>query len=309
MLKYYNIYGDEKMYFNASKRQLIIISFLWSMLILVLCGCNNSSSNLDTISQAPSNSTLSSDNTVNSSQQEVSSKGTVSNSGSILEENLNKQNESINSTDIDPNSDFSFLNNSVFVGDSVSLKLKNYVTAKRKSNSSFFGNAKFLTAGSLGATNALWEISDKSVHPLYQGKKMKIEDSVSASGAKKVYIMLGMNDIGAYSVDESAKNMSTLLSNIKDKSPNITIIVQSVTPMIKQRQLKNLNNSNIEKYNQKIKQICESTGYKFLDVASVMKDSEGNLPASYCSDPEGLGVHFTDSACQVWINYILQNKL
>ena len=55
----------------------------------------------------------------------------------------------------------------VFIGDSISLKLYYYVLAQRQSNSSFLGKAEFLTASSLSASNALWEVSDESVHPSY----------------------------------------------------------------------------------------------------------------------------------------------
>ena len=50
--------------------------------------------------------------------------------------------------------------------------------------------------------------------------------------------------------------------------------------------------------------MCEQNGYTYLDVASVMKDSEGNLKREYCSDPDNMGVHFTDEGCKVWIDYL-----
>ena len=38
--------------------------------------------------------------------------------------------------------------------------------------------------------------------------------------------------------------------------------------------------------------------------AVVTGDGEGYLPTAYCSDPQGMGIHFTDTACQVWIDYL-----
>ncbi len=35
--------------------------------------------------------------------------------------------------------------------------------------------------------------------------------------------------------------------------------------------------------------MCEQNGYIYLDVASVMKDDEGNLKREYCSDPDNMG--------------------
>ncbi|WP_277668479.1 GDSL-type esterase/lipase family protein [Caproiciproducens galactitolivorans] len=199
----------------------------------------------------------------------------------------------------------SYLDDAVFIGDSVTLKLKNYVTIKRKSNPGYFGKAQFLAAGSMGSGNALKPLKSDSIHPSYNGKKALLEDSVAAMGAKKVYIMLGANDLGLYGVDKSAENMAKLLEKIKAKSPDTKIFVQSATPILKERQMKNLNNSNLVAYDNKLKELCKQRGYYFIDVASVMRDKEGNLPKEYCSDPDDLGIHFTDKACQVWIDYIL----
>lgn len=196
-----------------------------------------------------------------------------------------------------------FFNDAVFVGDSVSLRLTYYC----QSHKGVLGTSQFLTSGSLGSGNALEKISEDSVHPVYQGEKMLIEDGVKASGAKKVFIMLGMNDIGLYGVEDSVKNMETLVERILEKSPDVEIYIQSMTPMLKETQLKQLNNPNLDKYNQQLKALCEEKGYHFADVASVMKDEEGNLIPEYCSDPEGMGIHFTDAGAQAWIDYLIQN--
>ena len=205
--------------------------------------------------------------------------------------------------------DPSYLDDAVFIGDSVSLKLKNYVTAKRKTDVNFFGKARFLTAGSMGSGNALKPLSSSSIHPSYNGKKALLEDNVAEMGAKKVYIMLGINDIALYGVDDSVKNMAKLLENIKAKSPNVIIFVQSSTPIIKNMQMTSLNNPNLAAYDLALSKMCKEKGYNYVDVASVMRDSEGNLPLEYCSDPNVLGMHFTDKACEIWINYLLTHTV
>lgn len=203
--------------------------------------------------------------------------------------------------------DWSWFDDAVFVGDSISLKLTGYVTKMRQSQSDFLGKAQFLTAGSLGSGNALWEVSDESVHPLYQGTKMRLEDSIAACGAKKLYILLGMNDVGMYGVDGSVANMETLLKLILEKTPDLQIFVQSATPIHKGNEKKVLNNANLVLYNQGLREMCERNGWHYVDVASVLTDAEGYLPDSYCSDASGMGMHFTDAACQVWVDYLRQD--
>ena len=200
--------------------------------------------------------------------------------------------------------DWSWFDDAVFVGDSVSLKLKNYVTKMRQTDPDFFGKAQFLTSGSLGSGNALWDVSGESVHPSFRGEKMLLEDSIPLTGAKKVYIMLGTNDIGLYGIDGAIENMTTLLERILTNAPDVSIYIQSATPICQGAEKKNLNNANMELYDSKLQSLCEEKGYHFVDVASVMRDENGFLPLDYCSDPEGLGIHFTDLACEIWLNYL-----
>ena len=200
--------------------------------------------------------------------------------------------------------DWSWFDDAVFIGDSVSLKLKNYVTKMRQTDPEFFGKAQFLTSGSLGSGNALWEVSDKSVHPSFRGEKMPLEDSVPLTGAKKVYIMLGTNDIALYGIDDSVANMATLLERIQTNAPDVSIYVQSATPICEGAEKKNLNNENLTIYNEKLQAMCEEKGYAFVNVTSVMQDENGFLPRDYCSDPDGMGIHFTELACDIWMDYL-----
>ena len=127
--------------------------------------------------------------------------------------------------------------------------------------------------------------------------------------AKKIYIMLGMNDIALYGIDSSVQNMSKLIDRIRAKSSKAVIMMQSATPLIQQKQRKDLNNKNIYFYNQKLTELCKQKGCYFVDVAEVLRDKNGNLPLNYCSDPNDLGMHFTDTACQIWINYLLTHTI
>lgn len=196
----------------------------------------------------------------------------------------------------------SYFDNVAFVGDSVSLKLSYYAASTGD-----LGKAQFFTAGSLGCANALWEVSDESVHPSFQGTKMLVEDCIANSGASTLYIMLGMNDIGLYGIDDTIENYKTLLGKITAKSPQIKVVVQSMTPMTSTSTIlgQSLNNENIKIYNSRLSQMCSENGWAFVDVASVMYDAQGaNLNRDFCSDPDGLGVHFTEAGCEKWIEYL-----
>lgn len=196
-----------------------------------------------------------------------------------------------------------FFDNAVFVGDSVTLGLRNYVTSERNKGKECLGKATFLTAGSMGYSNTIQKIgASNSIHPKYKGKEMYIEDALALIKADKVFIMLGMNDFCIYSVKEGIGNAEKCIKKIKDKNPETEIYIQSVTPALRDRG--NFSNANIDKFNAALKELCEKSGCTYIDIASVMKDSKGALIKSYCSDPEGKGVHMTYEGCKAWINYL-----
>lgn len=196
--------------------------------------------------------------------------------------------------------DLSYFDDAVFIGDSVSLMLQYYCASTKA-----LGNAQFLCAGSLSPANALWNVSSQSVHPSYQGKKMLVEDGVAACGAKKVYIMLGINSLRG-GVDSTSQDLVTLIDRILAKSPDVSILVESVTPMAASSTIitDSLNNTKIQQYNDKMKSICEERGWYFINVAEALRDKDGYLPAAYCGDNNSMGIHFTYDGCKVWVDYL-----
>ena len=199
-----------------------------------------------------------------------------------------------------------FFNDAVFVGDSVSLKL-NYYVSDQRSYGDWLGSAKFLTSGSLGSGQALLEVSGESLHPTYQGQKLRIEDTIANIGAKKVFIMLGMNDIAVYGIEGSLDNYEALVEDILAKSPDAVIYAQTCTPMAVGCERSVLNNKNIVKYNNALKERCAENGWRYMDIYSVVVDADGFLKADYCSDPDEMGIHFTDAGCKAWVDYLMNN--
>lgn len=82
---------------------------------------------------------------------------------------------------------YTFFDDAVFVGDSVSLKLNLYVSAQRKNDNAFMGTAQFLTPGSYGTGNELKELgSNNSVHPSYNGTEMYLPMPLSNGCQKSI---------------------------------------------------------------------------------------------------------------------------
>ena len=200
--------------------------------------------------------------------------------------------------------DAAWFDDAVFVGDSVTLKLSYYC----EDHPEALSDTQFFCAGSLSYTNALWPLDDPdAVHPYYQGQTYLTEDCAKVTGAKKVFIMLGMNDIGLSGVDGAMENANTLIGNIKKNSPDVTFYIESVTPMIPSAEGDVLNNTKIRELDERLEQFANENGYQYLDLYHALADEDGCLPLEYCGDPDGQGIHFTDAACELWVQYLKEN--
>lgn len=194
--------------------------------------------------------------------------------------------------------DASYFDDAVFIGDSVSLSLTYY-----NMSSSCFGDATFLTSGSLSAGNALWSLDNpKSVHPTFRGQKVSLADGVAMSGKKKVYLMLGVNEIGWTGPQGSIDSLIAVVDTILAKSPDVMFYMQSVTPLSFDRGA--LNMKTVNEYNALLSELCRQRGWYYLDVASVFRNETGYLIPEYCSDLHDMGIHFNNEACKVWAEYL-----
>lgn len=187
----------------------------------------------------------------------------------------------------------SFFDDAVFIGDSVTLKLSYYAT-----DSGELGKAQFLVRGSYSVGHA----ANDSMLLTHRGSEMKIEDAVKATGAKKVFMMLGMNDIALYGIDQTIENWGKVVTRIRQTNPGVKIYIQSMTPIWTGGEKGSLNNENMDKYNSRLKAFAQDNDCVFIDIAPYMMDSTGGLATKYCSDSF---VHVTDAGAAAWVKVLL----
>lgn len=203
--------------------------------------------------------------------------------------------------------DDSYFNDAVFIGDSISYGFELYVTEKHANGETVLGEAQFLTSGSLSYGNSLWDVSDESVHPTYNGEKMKLEDAIAQIKPGKIFILLGTNDVALYGVEQTIANADTEISRMLEASPGAEIFIMSTTPKYSPAESNvdgALNNADIDALNVAMRQFAVEKGYNFMNIAPLFKDETGGLAADYCSDKEGMGIHFTSAAYDIWLDFL-----
>ncbi len=186
-----------------------------------------------------------------------------------------------------------YFSESVFIGDSVMYGFQLYCMRQEKG---YLGNPDFLVAESFSARWAMLPVTNKSVHPKYQGVKRSIWESIGMIKPKRVFFFFGLNDLGG-GLTNGYSNYLSVLKKMETDYPDIEINIVSTTPMYKGSEKKNLNNKNINGLNNKTKKYCELNGHYYFDIATHLKDEEGFLAKNYCSDRY---VHQTNSAYKVW---------
>ena len=191
-----------------------------------------------------------------------------------------------------------YFDDAVFVGDSITMGLRNYALSERARGNAILGGARFLCTGSYGLRAAAGDFNPSAVNLSYEGVEMALEDCLVKMDAGEVYLMLGMNDWAGASLPGSIEKYGVILDKIYAKNPDITVYIQFCTPITLSREAARLNNANTDKFNKAIVDLCAERGIDYVDVNAPMKDDDNALKREYASDGY---VHLNASGCEAWI--------
>ncbi|MEG0137810.1 MAG: GDSL-type esterase/lipase family protein [Bacilli bacterium] len=191
-----------------------------------------------------------------------------------------------------------YFSDSVFIGDNTISKFNSYLSTKPNG---FLGKPFILYDSKLSTNTLVSEVNEKSNHPVYNGTKMLVEDSVKLMGAKKVFINLGHNDILSSGINNTLSNYKTLISRIKTKNPNTKIFIINVGYMFKGTETKKMNNTLIRELNEKLKNSSATWGAIYIDMAHTMIESNGYLKEEFYSEESLL---INNLGYNVWVNVL-----
>lgn len=202
-----------------------------------------------------------------------------------------------------PTSEF---DGALFVGDSLTAQLETYVEEGAGSET-ILHDAIFLTSDNYSWGDAVDEL-DGGEGSLYlsdaeDASAVTLSAAIEQTGARKLYIQLGKEDLIYNDVATVTERAKTVLSALKSAYPSLEITVQSVTPMLEWIDYEGLSSTTIAEYNAEMKTYCAANNMGFADVAAFFTD--GYLPAEYCADPGQLCIHLNDAGCALWTSYLL----
>ena len=266
------------------------------IIILVLIGVftikssiKNSDSNLNIVLEDQT-TTLSNEN-INENKQQEDYVNNFQNEKQI--EHINNKTESKKSSKHEKQTvGKEYVDDALFIGDSRTVGISEYGDLN---NAIFFANTGM----------SVYNVFEKNVSVPQVGK-LKLEQLLTYKKFGKIYIMLGINELG-YNQEKTLKKYKDLLKFVQEKQSNAIIYIEANLHVTAERSNKDktINNININKINNEISQLADNEKIFFIDVNEKFDDENGNLSSNYTQD----NVHIYAKYYKEWSDWLSQNAV
>ena len=181
--------------------------------------------------------------------------------------------------------DASYFDDALFIGDSRMVGIRDYGTL---SNATYFCNVGL----------ASYKIDSEYI----DGNSFA--GILQAKQYGKVYIMLGINEVGN-SFEYTVNAYSSMINTIKQYQPNATIVILANLHVTAGAQTESISNERINYLNGSIAQFADNKTVFYLDINPVFDDADGNLR----SDATGDGVHVYANYYPTWCEWLCMNTV
>lgn len=191
-----------------------------------------------------------------------------------------------------------WFSDAVFIGDSRTEGLSLY--------SGILGST-FLCCKGISIFDVL-EDEDKII--FRDGTYYTILEALTLGSYSKVYISLGINELG-YNNDQAYEDAFVeLIAQVRAIQPDAVIYIQTIVPVNPDRALERgqadyVNNNRIADYNAILRKVTAQEQVVLLETAIALADEEGILPYDATSD----GVHFVRAWYELWRDYLLNHTV
>ncbi len=186
--------------------------------------------------------------------------------------------------------DTSYFDDALFIGDSRTVGLSEYGD---------LGNAEVVADSGMN----VHEIFDKNF-VTRSGEKKSLERILSENRFGKIYLMLGINELG-YDFDYTVAKYGKLVEKLQETQPDALIFLQANLHVTAGKSAASgiYNNENIDRFNQAVKQLADNRKLYYLDVNELFDDETGSLSEAYTADnAHVLGIYYAD-----WVEWLLEH--
>ena len=188
--------------------------------------------------------------------------------------------------------DMSYFDDALFIGDSRTEGFMMY---------SGVDNATYYAYKGLSVRTAF----TKNVIRAKDGSMTTVENALKQQSFGKVYIMLGINELGWPNTDVFIEEYSKLIDTVKATSPNAIIYIQLIMPVSEKKAGDAVyNNDNINRFNTLIKSMVKSKEVYYVDPGEAVS-ADGWLVSEATTD----GIHLNKDYCIKWRDYLMSHTV
>lgn len=189
----------------------------------------------------------------------------------------------------------------------------------------YFGDALFLgdsrvvgmyEYGGLGDIATFYASTGMTIYKLFnaaivelpgQDEKITVEEALQQQSFGKIYIMLGINEMGTGTVERFAETYKAAVEHLQELQPDAIIYIQAILKVTTARSAKGdyINNEGIEARNEAISQLADGKKIFYVDPNLAVCDEDGGMVKDYTSD----GVHLKARYISLWKEYLKDNAV
>ena len=186
----------------------------------------------------------------------------------------------------------SYFDNALFVGDSIMEGIRQYVAVQRQEGE-LLGTAQFLTT-TMGVSLAdLVGDRDNGVRFSYQGEERPLEDIVADIAPRRVFLLLGLNDLASDQdpvITDIVERYIRLIDSLQTACPGVECVIITNPPKVASQWLpdytanRRFGNALIQELVDGLTQMCRENNIPYVDAYEGLKNEHGALPDAYCRD-------------------------
>lgn len=175
----------------------------------------------------------------------------------------------------------------LFIGDSRTEGLKEY---------GGLNEAEFFANSGMSSFNLL-----STRLTVKDGSKVTLEELLSQHNYERIYLMLGINELG-YPPSSVTKQYASIVDWIRQLQPQARIILEANLHVTKKKSDSDpvYGNGKIDALNHAIYQMAVEKGCGYTDVNSLFDDGQGNLDSQYSVD----NAHIMGKYYTVWAQWL-----
>lgn len=192
--------------------------------------------------------------------------------------------------------DDSYFDDAVFIGDSRTVGMYEY--SGLEETSTFYA--------STGLT--IYKMFDSAIVSVPgQKKKITVEEALSEKQFAKIYLMIGINEMGTGTVESFMKTYGEAVQHLRELQPDAIIYLQAIMKVTTERSEQGdyITNEGIDARNEEIAKLADDKTIFYLDVNPYICDETGGMVASYTYD----GVHLKAQYIPIWLDFLKEHAI